>query len=129
MVLERDLEPVDRVRGEFMAPWGVAEASRLGLLDVLLSTGGVYATRGISYDENTPPERAEASALDLRAVHRSEPARSAPDIQRCAPLSRKRPFPKGPACCVESGTLPLPPDSHLPSNSNTMGVAGHAALA
>ena len=31
VVLERDLEPVDRVRGEGMAPWGVIELRRLGL--------------------------------------------------------------------------------------------------
>ena len=68
-VLERDLEPVDRVRGEFMAPWGVAEAARLGLLDILLSTGGGFATRAIFYDENTPPKRAEAMQRDMREVH------------------------------------------------------------
>jgi 2-polyprenyl-6-methoxyphenol hydroxylase-like FAD-dependent oxidoreductase len=68
-VVERDLEPVDRVRGEFMAPWGVAEAARLGLLDILLSTGGVFATRAIFYDENVSPEQAEATARDMRAVH------------------------------------------------------------
>ena len=28
-VLERDLVPTDKVRGEFMAPWGVAELQRL----------------------------------------------------------------------------------------------------
>jgi hypothetical protein len=32
-VLERDREPIDKVRGEFMAPWGVAELKRLGLFD------------------------------------------------------------------------------------------------
>jgi len=30
-VLERDLASVDRVRGEWMAPWGAAELKRLGL--------------------------------------------------------------------------------------------------
>ena len=68
-VLERDLRAVDRVRGEFMAPWGVAEAARLGVLDVLRDTGGVHATRFVGYDETLPPERAEASARDLRAAH------------------------------------------------------------
>jgi 2-polyprenyl-6-methoxyphenol hydroxylase-like FAD-dependent oxidoreductase len=68
-VLERDPEPVDRVRGEFMAPWGVAEAQRLGLLEILLTTGGGFATRAIFYDEITSPERAEATARDMRAVH------------------------------------------------------------
>lgn len=68
-VLERDLEPVDRVRGEFMAPWGVAEAARLGLLEKLSCTGGVFATRAIFYDENNSAEQAEAMPRDMRAVH------------------------------------------------------------
>ena len=68
-VLERDLRPVDRVRGEFVAPWGVAEAARLDLLDILRGTGGVHATRAIGYDETLAPEEAEARARDLRAVH------------------------------------------------------------
>jgi 2-polyprenyl-6-methoxyphenol hydroxylase-like FAD-dependent oxidoreductase len=68
-VLERDLDPVDRVRGEFMAPWGVAEAARLGLLQKLSCTGGVFATRAIYYDENKSAEQAEATPHDMRAVH------------------------------------------------------------
>jgi 2-polyprenyl-6-methoxyphenol hydroxylase-like FAD-dependent oxidoreductase len=68
-VLDRDRRAVDRVRGEFMAPWGVAEAVRLDLLEILRSTGGVHATRYIGYDENLAPEEAEASARDMRAVH------------------------------------------------------------
>ena len=68
-VLERDLHALDRVRGEFMAPWGVAEAARLDLLEILRGTGGVHATRAIPYDETVPPERAEVSARDLRTVH------------------------------------------------------------
>ena len=36
-VLERDLAPTDRVRGEYIVPWGVAELKRLGLLDCLLA--------------------------------------------------------------------------------------------
>jgi 2-polyprenyl-6-methoxyphenol hydroxylase-like FAD-dependent oxidoreductase len=68
-VLERDVRAVDRVRGEFMAPWGVAEAARLGVLDILRDTGGVHATRFMGYDETVSPEQAEASARDLRAAH------------------------------------------------------------
>ncbi len=68
-VLERDERPIDRVRGEFLAPWGVAEADRLGLLAVLQGAGGVHATRRIGYDETVPPTQAEASPMDLRAVH------------------------------------------------------------
>lgn len=57
-VLERDLEPVDRVRGEFMAPWGVVELKRLGLLEALERSGGVFSRYNVPYDENTPGEQA-----------------------------------------------------------------------
>jgi 2-polyprenyl-6-methoxyphenol hydroxylase-like FAD-dependent oxidoreductase len=68
-VLERDLRHVDRVRGEFMAPWGVTEAAGLGLLEILRGAGGIHVPRSIRYDETVAPDRAEASARDLRAVH------------------------------------------------------------
>jgi 2-polyprenyl-6-methoxyphenol hydroxylase-like FAD-dependent oxidoreductase len=68
-VLERDVHHIDRVRGEFVAPWGVAEAAHLGLLDILQGTGGSYVTQGINYDETVQPDRAEASARDLRTLH------------------------------------------------------------
>lgn len=63
-VLERDLRHIDRVRGEFMAPWGVAEAAHLGLLDILQGTGGIYVTQGINYDEAI-----EAAPRDLCKLH------------------------------------------------------------
>jgi menaquinone-9 beta-reductase len=44
-VLERDPVPIDRVRGEFMALWGVAELQRLGLFDTLAAAGGVFPSR------------------------------------------------------------------------------------
>lgn len=68
-VLERDRRAVDRVRGEYIAPWGVAEAARLDLLNILRGTGGVHVTRAIRYDETLAPKQAEASARDLRGVH------------------------------------------------------------
>jgi 2-polyprenyl-6-methoxyphenol hydroxylase-like FAD-dependent oxidoreductase len=68
-VLERDLRHVDRVRGEFMAPWGVAEAASLGLLEILRGASGIHVLRAIRYDETVAPDHAEASALDLRSVH------------------------------------------------------------
>jgi 2-polyprenyl-6-methoxyphenol hydroxylase-like FAD-dependent oxidoreductase len=36
LVIERETQFKDRIRGEWIAPWGVAEAQRLGLYDVLL---------------------------------------------------------------------------------------------
>ncbi len=40
LVLERELTFKDRVRGEQMHPWGVAEARTLGLYDLLMDTCG-----------------------------------------------------------------------------------------
>jgi len=55
-VLERQQDCADRVRGEYMHPWGVAEAQRHGILDILLGAGGVFVTRGIGYDESILPQ-------------------------------------------------------------------------
>jgi menaquinone-9 beta-reductase len=38
LVTEREVEFKDRIRGETMAPWGVAEAQKLGLYDRLIET-------------------------------------------------------------------------------------------
>ena len=65
VVLERDLAPVDRVRGEYMVPWGVVELHRLGLLGALEQAGGLYARRGIPYGEDLPGEAAVPFARDL----------------------------------------------------------------
>ena len=40
LVIERETEFKDRVRGEAMPPWGVADADRIGILDVLMEAGG-----------------------------------------------------------------------------------------
>src|SRR4030095_12095648 len=40
LVLEREQQFKDRVRGEQMHPWGVAEAQKLGLYDLLHATCG-----------------------------------------------------------------------------------------
>ena len=118
-VLERDARPVDRVRGEFMAPWGVAEAARLGLLDILRSTGGVYAQRFIGYDETVPPEYAEASARDLREVHPiGTGALCSGHPAMCAALCTAA---TGAGVTVLRGSRisRLPQANHLPSPSST----------
>jgi 2-polyprenyl-6-methoxyphenol hydroxylase-like FAD-dependent oxidoreductase len=38
LVVERERQFKDRIRGEYMMPWGVAEAQKLGLYDQLLKT-------------------------------------------------------------------------------------------
>ena len=44
LVVERETKFKDRVRGEFMSPWGVAEAKALGSYDTLMATGGHHPT-------------------------------------------------------------------------------------
>lgn len=65
LVLEATETFVDRVRGEWIAPWGVAEAQRLGLYETLRKADSHHVTRHITYDESLAPDRAEAEAIDL----------------------------------------------------------------
>jgi 2-polyprenyl-6-methoxyphenol hydroxylase-like FAD-dependent oxidoreductase len=65
LVLERQAEYRDKVRGEVLACWGVAELQRLGLEQTLVDAGGHYATRGVFYDEIVDPGRARAAAAPL----------------------------------------------------------------
>jgi 2-polyprenyl-6-methoxyphenol hydroxylase-like FAD-dependent oxidoreductase len=67
-VLEHQQDYADRVRGEYMHPWGVAEAQRLGILEIFLSAGGVFVTRGIGYDESIPSNVAEGRARDIASI-------------------------------------------------------------
>jgi 2-polyprenyl-6-methoxyphenol hydroxylase-like FAD-dependent oxidoreductase len=68
LVLERMLVHQDRVRGEWMAPWGVAETQHLGLLDVLTAAGAHWTRRHLPYAEGVTPEEAEARCIDIAAV-------------------------------------------------------------
>jgi 2-polyprenyl-6-methoxyphenol hydroxylase-like FAD-dependent oxidoreductase len=64
-VLERQMTYRDKVRGEFLSSWGVLEARRLGLEDVLLAAGATWGTHYIPYDEVVPPADAEASPASI----------------------------------------------------------------
>jgi 2-polyprenyl-6-methoxyphenol hydroxylase-like FAD-dependent oxidoreductase len=59
-VLEQTVEYEDRVRGESMMPWGVAEARALGVEDALLDAGAHTAPRWFNY--HVSAERAEIPA-------------------------------------------------------------------
>lgn len=65
LLLEKSATYADRVRGEALAPWGVAEARRIGLVDTLLAAGGHYVGKMIGYDEVATPEMAEAAAAPM----------------------------------------------------------------
>jgi len=68
LVLERSTVYRDRVRGELFQPWGVAEARRLGLYEVLMQAGGVHHSRAVPYDETIEPAEAEAAAVALDKI-------------------------------------------------------------
>jgi 2-polyprenyl-6-methoxyphenol hydroxylase-like FAD-dependent oxidoreductase len=65
LLLEQSEVYKDRVRGEWIAPWGVDEVRRLGLYDLLRSVGGHHLTHHVTYDEGLDPAQAEAGALPL----------------------------------------------------------------
>jgi 2-polyprenyl-6-methoxyphenol hydroxylase-like FAD-dependent oxidoreductase len=65
LVLERQTAYRDKVRGEAMLCWGVAETLRLDLEKPLLDAGGSYLTRAVPYDEVFEPSRAQAAARPL----------------------------------------------------------------
>ena len=68
LVLESSTVYRDRVRGELFQPWGVAEARRLSLHEVLIRAGGVHHTRAVPYDEIIEPAAAEAAAVSLDKI-------------------------------------------------------------
>jgi menaquinone-9 beta-reductase len=65
LVLEKTLVHRDRVRGEWIPPWGVVEAQKLGILDLLTAAGGHYVTRHVPYCEELSLDSARANAIDL----------------------------------------------------------------
>src|SRR6266496_934240 len=60
LVVEREKRFKDRIRGEFMAPWGVAETQALGIYEVLRGTCARQA-RGFGF--YTEPEFGEPRDL------------------------------------------------------------------
>ena len=56
VVLERQTAYRDKVRGEVLACWGVADLLQLDLEKPLLDAGGHYATRAVLYDEMIDPD-------------------------------------------------------------------------
>jgi menaquinone-9 beta-reductase len=65
LLLEMTPEHRDVVRGEFMAPWGVADAQKLGLYELYLQAGGHHTKRMGFFDEDLDPAMAEAQAIDF----------------------------------------------------------------
>lgn len=65
LVLERQVTYRDRILGEGMMPWGVAEARRNGVEDAIIGNpeGTVTLTHWLEYGSGRDPESVEADAL------------------------------------------------------------------
>lgn len=64
-ILEKSTIHIDRVRGEWIAPWGVAETRRLGLYDLLRKAGGHHLKRHVPYGDDIDIASAQRQTLDL----------------------------------------------------------------
>ncbi len=66
-ILEKSTVHVDHVRGEWVAPWGVAETQRLGLYDLLMSAGGHHLKRHIPFGDDIDIETARGQTIEFAA--------------------------------------------------------------
>jgi 2-polyprenyl-6-methoxyphenol hydroxylase-like FAD-dependent oxidoreductase len=73
LLLEQSQAYEDRVRGEWIAPWGVDEVRRMGLYDLLVAAGGHHITHHVTFDEGLDPAAAEAAALPLAIFREGVP--------------------------------------------------------
>jgi len=73
LLLEQLTEFADRVRGEWMAPWGVAELKQVGLYDRFMSAGGHHLRRSIGYDELLSPQQAQAMGGPITLLREDVP--------------------------------------------------------
>ena len=69
LVLEQTEQFVDRVRGEYVAPWGVREVIALGLWDVVSSVEHCNVfTRFVGFEERIPEVVAIGSMRDFKLM-------------------------------------------------------------
>jgi menaquinone-9 beta-reductase len=68
LLLERQRAYRDRVRGEYLAHWGVMEARALGLETVIRGTHAVDARYSVPYDELFAPSAAEKARRDNSTI-------------------------------------------------------------
>ncbi len=69
LVLERETTFRDRVRGEWLSPWGIVELDALGLRDVADSVPRVnLITNHVGFDDTISPDRADSEEFDLATL-------------------------------------------------------------
>lgn len=65
LLLEKSTVYRDNVRGEWVAPWGVIDAKRTGLYDVLATVSTHHIPFHAEYGDGIDPDEATGSKLDL----------------------------------------------------------------
>ncbi|MFI0424810.1 NAD(P)/FAD-dependent oxidoreductase [Spongiactinospora sp. 9N601] len=60
VLLEKQRAFTDLARGEWLAPWGIQEAQRLGVLDCFAVAGACEMRHWVTWDEAVPPEEVES---------------------------------------------------------------------
>jgi 2-polyprenyl-6-methoxyphenol hydroxylase-like FAD-dependent oxidoreductase len=65
LVLEKSEIYRDLVRGEWIAPWGVLEATKLGLLETFMHAGGHYVGFHVEYGDGIDPDAADHARMPL----------------------------------------------------------------
>lgn len=65
VVLEKTLEHKDVVRGEWLSPWGVLEATKLGLTETYEAAGANRPIRHIFYDDLSTRVESESKTLNM----------------------------------------------------------------
>ncbi|MBV8137557.1 MAG: FAD-dependent monooxygenase, partial [Deltaproteobacteria bacterium] len=68
LVLEKSIQHVDRVRGEWLSPWGVAETMRLGLYESLLGAGAHHLGEHVGFGDDVDEATARGHALKFAAL-------------------------------------------------------------
>ena len=69
LVLEREAKFKDRVRGEWLTPWGVAEARELGVYETLISQCGYHPTGWDTRLAGNSIGLRDMAATTLQAIH------------------------------------------------------------
>jgi 2-polyprenyl-6-methoxyphenol hydroxylase-like FAD-dependent oxidoreductase len=72
-VLEASVEYEDRVRGESLVPWGVAEAKELGVFQTLMDAGARITPEWVHYDALVPTDVSLANPMPAGMVHPDAP--------------------------------------------------------
>lgn len=73
LLLEKTLLHKDVTRGEWLAPWGVVEANKLGLTDLYLAEGGHRIDQHISYSDLESAEASEAAGFNIAEMGIEKP--------------------------------------------------------